>query len=113
MNNDIKESIANTIKNLDRELREISLKVCMWQKTANEYDLGTDMRFTTTQIHNDPELGSKEFHAYKLLTKYIEAKGFQVTYEAAGLETAFMAKFSNSKSGRRVGFVCEYDALPG
>ncbi|KAL7309984.1 hypothetical protein PS15m_010798 [Mucor circinelloides] len=90
MNNDIKESIANTIKSLDRELREISLK-----------------------IHNDPELGSKEFHAYKLLTEYVKSKGFQVTYEAAGLETAFMAKFSNSKSGRRVGFVCEYDALPG
>jgi metal-dependent amidase/aminoacylase/carboxypeptidase family protein len=36
-----------------------------------------------------------------------------MTLKAAGLETGFMAKFSNSSSGRRVGFVCEYDALPG
>lgn len=35
-----------------------------------------------------------------------------MTYKAAGLETAFMATFSNG-TGRRAGFVCEYDALPG
>lgn len=35
-----------------------------------------------------------------------------MTLKAAGLETAFMASFSNGP-GRRVGFVCEYDALPG
>ncbi|RCH78165.1 hypothetical protein CU098_000235, partial [Rhizopus stolonifer] len=64
-------------------------------------------------IHDDPELGNREFHAHDLLTAYLDKKGFEVTRQAAGLETAFMAKFSNSKSGRRVGFVCEYDALPG
>ncbi|KAG2201834.1 hypothetical protein INT47_004391 [Mucor saturninus] len=89
MNNDIKQSINHTIKSLDQELREISIK-----------------------IHNDPELGNKEYHAYGLLTTYLESKGFEMTYEAAGLDTAFMASFSNG-SGRRVGFVCEYDALPG
>ncbi|GAA5809229.1 hypothetical protein MFLAVUS_002634 [Mucor flavus] len=88
--NDIKQSISHTIQGLDEELREISLK-----------------------IHDDPELGSKEFHAYNLLTKYLAGKGFDMTYEASGLKTAFMAKYSNSSSGRRVGFVCEYDALPG
>lgn len=64
------------------------------------------------KIHDDPELGNKEFHAYKLLTEYIKSKGFEVTHKIAGLETAFMAKYSNNKSGRRVGFVCEYDSLP-
>ncbi|KAI9481584.1 MAG: hypothetical protein EXX96DRAFT_567309 [Benjaminiella poitrasii] len=90
MNNDIKQSITNTINSVDKELREISLK-----------------------IHDDPELGNKEFHAYKILTEYLEKKGFEMTHKAVGLETAFMATFSNSKTGRRVGFVCEYDALPG
>jgi metal-dependent amidase/aminoacylase/carboxypeptidase family protein len=47
------------------------------------------------------------------LTNYLEKNGFKLTYKAAGLETAFMAEFSNSHSGRRVGFCCEYDALPG
>jgi metal-dependent amidase/aminoacylase/carboxypeptidase family protein len=58
-------------------------------------------------------LGNQEFHAYQLLTEYLDKKGFEVTHKAAGLETAFMATYSNSKSGRRVGFVCEYDSLPG
>jgi metal-dependent amidase/aminoacylase/carboxypeptidase family protein len=65
------------------------------------------------KIHDDPELGNKEFHAYKLLTEYIKSKGFEVSHKIAGLETAFMAKYSNNKSGRRVGFVCEYDSLVG
>ncbi|KAG0744510.1 hypothetical protein G6F57_007165 [Rhizopus arrhizus] len=85
-----KESIKETIHRLDKELREISLK-----------------------IHDDPELGDQEHHAYILLTNYLEKNGFKLTYKAAGLETAFMAEFSNSHSGRRVGFCCEYDALPG
>lgn len=111
MNNEIKESIANTIKNLDKELREISLKVCMF---CYHVIFSSDMKnFKKKKIHDDPELGNKEFHAYKLLTEYIKSKGFEVTHKIAGLETAFMAKYSNNKSGRRVGFVCEYDSLPG
>lgn len=69
--------------------------------------------FNIQQIHDDPELGDQEHHAYILLTNYLEKNGFKLTHKAAGLETAFMAEFSNSHSGRRVGFCCEYDALPG
>lgn len=29
------------------------------------------------------------------------------------MPTAFMAEYSNSMNGRRVGFCSEYDALPG
>ncbi|CAO3662057.1 unnamed protein product [Rhizopus stolonifer] len=90
MNLQVKQSITKTIQSLDRELREISLK-----------------------IHDDPELGNKEFNAYRLLTEYLAKKGFKMTYKAASLETAFMAEFSNDLTGRSVGFCCEYDALPG
>jgi metal-dependent amidase/aminoacylase/carboxypeptidase family protein len=47
------------------------------------------------------------------LTGYLEKKGFQVSRGVVGLETAFIAEFSNGKSGRRIGFCSEYDALPG
>lgn len=67
----------------------------------------------TWQIHDDPELGNHEYHAYELLTEYLEKKGFKVTRQAAGLETGFIAEFSNDTLARRVGFCCEYDALPG
>lgn len=64
------------------------------------------------QIHDNPELGNREYKAYALLTDYLEKKGFKLTHKAVGLETAFMAEFSNGP-GRRVGFCCEYDGLPG
>ncbi|KAI8327957.1 hypothetical protein BC941DRAFT_445948 [Chlamydoabsidia padenii] len=85
----IKNTIFQTIDELDQELRDISLK-----------------------IHDDPELGNQEHHAYKLLTEYLKAQGFTLVYEAAGLKTAFIAEFSNGP-GRRIGFCSEYDALPG
>ncbi|KAI9276454.1 hypothetical protein BY458DRAFT_505976 [Sporodiniella umbellata] len=82
--------IQKTIESLDKELRVISLK-----------------------IHDDPELGNEEHHAYALLTDYLEEKGFKVSHGVAGLATAFVAEFTGSEQGRRVGFCCEYDALPG
>ena len=71
------------------------------------------LSFCNWKIHEKPELGDKEFYACKVLCEYMEGKGFEVTREVAGLKTSFLAKFSNSKSGRRVGFASEYDALPG
>ncbi|KAK4513803.1 uncharacterized protein ATC70_005809 [Mucor velutinosus] len=90
MSNSIKQSIESTIESIDKELRDISLK-----------------------IHENPELGDQEFNACKILSDYMEEKGFQVTREVAGLKTSFLAIFSNNESGRRVGFASEYDALPG
>ncbi|CAO3652345.1 unnamed protein product [Cunninghamella echinulata] len=85
----IKDTIIQTIDELNPKLREISLK-----------------------IHDDPELGNHEFHAYQLLTEYLENQGFTITREAAGMKTAFIAEYSNGE-GRRIGFCSEYDALPG
>lgn len=65
------------------------------------------------QIHDNPELGNKEYKAFHLLTDYLEKEGFTVTRGVVGLETAFTAEYTNGKSGRRVGFCSEYDALPG
>ncbi|KAI8884869.1 hypothetical protein K501DRAFT_284675 [Backusella circina FSU 941] len=87
---EIKDLIRKTINDHSAELREISL-----------------------EIHDNPELGNKEFKAAALLTKYLEEKGFKVSRGVVGLETAFIAEYSNGKEGRRVGFCSEYDALPG
>jgi metal-dependent amidase/aminoacylase/carboxypeptidase family protein len=58
-------------------------------------------------------MGNQEFHAYALLTGYLEKNGFKISHQVAGLETCFIAEYGNSSSGRRVGLCCEYDALPG
>ncbi|KAI8137775.1 hypothetical protein BJV82DRAFT_633981 [Fennellomyces sp. T-0311] len=90
MNPVVENVIVSTINGLDAELRRISL-----------------------ELHDDPELGDKEYKACRLLTNYLEGKGFKVTREAAGMPTAFIAEYSNSSTGRRLGFCSEYDALPG
>lgn len=86
----IKQVIDNTINEHDKILREISLK-----------------------IHDNPELGNKEYKAFKLLSDYLESEGFTVKRGVVGLETAFTAEYTNGKPGRRIGFCSEYDALPG
>ncbi|KAI8381265.1 uncharacterized protein BYT42DRAFT_565892 [Radiomyces spectabilis] len=90
MNSEIKNAIAHTINSHSEELRQISL-----------------------QIHDHPELGEHEFNAYRILTEFLQQKGFHITHHAAGMETAFIAEYSNGTEGRRVGFCSEYDALPG
>ncbi|KAG0790504.1 hypothetical protein G6F57_003521 [Rhizopus arrhizus] len=87
--NDLKKSIEGTIEQHNQELRTISL-----------------------EIHDHPELGNKEFNASKVLTDYLEQHGFQVTRGVIGLDTAFIAEYSNGQPGRRIGFCSEYDALP-
>ncbi|KAI8143704.1 hypothetical protein BJV82DRAFT_609127 [Fennellomyces sp. T-0311] len=89
MNSAVENVITHTIEGLNQELRQISV-----------------------QIHDNPELGNREFKAHELLTNYLEKQGFRVQREAAGLKTAFIAQYTNGP-GRRVGFCSEYDALPG
>ncbi|KAF7723196.1 hypothetical protein EC973_002271 [Apophysomyces ossiformis] len=90
MNPVIENVIANAINEHSAELRELSIK-----------------------IHDEPELSFHEYKAYGWLTEYLEKKGFKITRQVADMETSFVAEYSNSSSGRRVGFCSEYDALPG
>ncbi|CAG8609622.1 2626_t:CDS:10, partial [Acaulospora morrowiae] len=88
---DIEDVALKTIDDISGELREISL-----------------------EIHDRPELSNKEKHAHDLIVKYMREKGFTVTSNAYGLDTAFVAEFrSESGKGRVVSFNSEYDALPG
>ena len=61
-------------------------------------------------IWKNPELSFKEFNAHKLLTEYLEKKGFAVEKKYTGIETAFKATFGSGRPN--VCVICEYDALP-
>lgn len=63
-------------------------------------------------IHDNPELGNREFNAHKRLTEVLEQNGFQVEKEVLGMQTAFRATYSTGEGGPRIGLLCEYDALP-
>ncbi|WP_019849436.1 M20 family metallopeptidase [Desulfitobacterium sp. PCE1] len=64
-------------------------------------------------IGENPELGYQEYFAVETLTQLLKSHGFEVEQPAAGLETAFIARFSGYKPGPRLAFLAEYDALPG
>lgn len=68
---------------------------------------------TSHEIHENPEIGNEEYFASKLLIAILEEEGFIVEKGVAGHETAFLAKRKGKKDGITIGFLAEYDALPG
>ncbi|KAG6882421.1 hypothetical protein C0993_010605, partial [Termitomyces sp. T159_Od127] len=76
---DILQNIEETLKELDGELRELSL-----------------------DIHTHPEISYEERHAHDVLTEFMEKHGFQVT-KHYHLETAWRAAFTNGEGGRTIG----------
>ncbi|MGN0710758.1 MAG: M20 family metallopeptidase [Anaerovoracaceae bacterium] len=67
-------------------------------------------------IFNHPELGGEEYESSKYLCQFMENNGFSVTHPCSELPTAFVAAFvpaNKKKKGRVIGFIAEYDALPG
>lgn len=63
-------------------------------------------------IHAKPELGNQEFFAQKTLGKLLEDSKFSVQYGVFSHETGFIARKSSSKTGPKIAFLAEYDALP-
>jgi amidohydrolase len=61
-------------------------------------------------MYDNPELGYQEFESSRRLGEFLGAHGFEVSYPAYGLDTAFEANAGST--GPRVVICCEYDALP-
>ena len=65
------------------------------------------------EIWANPELALAEFKACQLQADSLAADGFTITRSVGGLPTAFMAEFTQGEGGPKIGFLGEYDALPG
>lgn len=63
-------------------------------------------------LYENPERGSEEFKAVKLLTEELEKHGFKVERCLLGMPTAFCASLGK-REGPSVAVLAEYDALPG
>ena len=63
------------------------------------------------QIWEHPEVGFREQFAAKLFCDTLTARGFQVRRNLAGIPTAFSGSFG--EGGPVIGFLGEFDALPG
>ncbi|KAG4099525.1 hypothetical protein H8356DRAFT_1665698 [Neocallimastix lanati (nom. inval.)] len=83
------------------------------KKFINEQEkiLYNELNELSLDIHSNPEISWKEFHAHEVLTNFMEKHGFKVTRHAYNIETAFLAEFSTGE-GPNIGYCSEYDALP-
>ncbi|WP_425442087.1 M20 family metallopeptidase [Sediminibacillus massiliensis] len=68
---------------------------------------------TSHVIHENPEIGNEEYFASEKLSNMLEDAGFQVKRNVAGHETGFVAEKTSSRPGPTIGYLAEYDALPG
>jgi aminobenzoyl-glutamate utilization protein B len=70
-------------------------------------------RFTaiSDEIWANPEVAWHEFRSSKLQADFLQAEGFQITWDVGGLNTAFVAEWGTGKP--IIGFAGEYDALAG
>lgn len=65
------------------------------------------------QIHGWSEMGYEEHRSSALLASESAAHGMVVETGIAGLATAFKATMRGGRPGPAIGFLAEYDALPG
>ena len=69
------------------------------------------MKETADDIFCHPELSLRETYSSRRLARFLESEGFEVSWGTAGFETAFTAEWGSG--GPVIGFLAEYDALPG
>ena len=65
------------------------------------------------EIWENPEVALTETKACRLQANDLAQDGFTITTGIAGLATAFVAEYSQGEGGPVIGFLGEYDALPG
>jgi metal-dependent amidase/aminoacylase/carboxypeptidase family protein len=71
-------------------------------------DIASELWKINKTIHDNPELGYKEFIAHKTLTSFMAKRhGWKVTPSAYGLATAWVAVFDTRKKGPVVSYNVE------
>lgn len=70
-----------------------------------------ELAFIAKTIWDNPQVALQESHASKLLAEKLAADGFEITWGAGGMPTAFVAQWG--QGAPIIGLLGEYDALPG
>ncbi len=66
------------------------------------------------EVWNKPAIGLREQEAMQVHIRELERAGFTITSrQSGGHPTAFIAEWSRGSGGPKLGFLPEYDALPG
>ncbi|TJY66233.1 M20 family metallopeptidase [Arthrobacter sp. CAU 1506] len=84
------------------------------QRIADRLEkVGDDLIALSEQLHGDPELGWQEHRSSAAVAQLLAAHGFEIEQPYLGLDTAFRAVLGSGDGSFTVGFLAEYDALPG
>ena len=70
-----------------------------------------ELCFIAKEIWDHPQVALEETFASQLLAEKLAADGFEITWGAGGMPTAFTAEWG--QGAPLIGFLGEYDALPG
>lgn len=70
-----------------------------------------ELSYIAKEIWDHPQVALQEEFASKLLADKLQEEGFDVTWGAGGMPTAFIAEWGTGAP--IIGFLGEYDALPG
>ena len=83
------------------------------EKLIIDYVNGQDDNLSriAKDIWDHPQIALQETYASALQAKELEADGFSIEWGAGGMDTAFIATWGSG--GPIIGFLGEYDALPG
>ena len=65
------------------------------------------------RIHERPELGNEEIFASRTLIDQLRANEFEIETDIDRHATDFIATYQSEKEGPTIGYLAEYDALPG
>lgn len=65
------------------------------------------------RIHERPELGNEEIFASRTLLDKLKENDFDIETDIAGHATGFIATYDSGQEGPVIGYLAEYDALPG
>jgi amidohydrolase len=75
--------------------------------------MDTELLAMGDDITRHPEIGFQERRSIQILIDYLKKHNFEVTKDAGGLETAFVARWKGNNGGPNLGVILEYDALRG
>lgn len=85
----------------------------MLKKIEREYKkIEEKLLKLNTYIYENPELGRREVKAAGAHINLLKENGFTVEGGVLGIETAFTASYISEKTGPKIAFLAEYDALP-
>ncbi|WP_368863989.1 M20 family metallopeptidase [Staphylococcus haemolyticus] len=65
------------------------------------------------RIHERPELGNEEIFASRTLIDKLKENDFDIETDIAGHATGFISTYDSGQEGPVIGYLAEYDALPG